>query len=241
MSRAEAREDMMGRIVAAARTLLDRTGDFSLRAVAGELGMTPPALYRYVASHEELERIVAIAIDEAVAARLRERAAQWPADDPLARTLVGMVEFRTWALDKRQEFDAVFTNVDVSCLTEMREQDGTGMFFSDLLAQLWLEYQFPFATPAELDPDLVEILRDPMVPADLSQFPDEMRPLIWLLQRAWSRLYGTVTLEVYGHIDPRIVEQGHLFRSMVQDLATLVDLEHELPRMLALVDELLDA
>ena len=73
---------------------------------------------------------------------------------------------------------------------------------------MWERYRFPVPRLDELDPDLVEILRDPVVPADLTGVPDELRPLIWLLERAWAGLYGTVTLEVFGHIDPRIVEQG---------------------------------
>lgn len=230
-TREQAREDTRERIVAAARTLLLREGGVTLRAVARELGMTAPALYRYAASHEDLVRLVAIDIDDDVARRLERAAAGFPADDPLARMIAGAIEFRGWALSERKEFALVFTNLDVACLNELEGEHSTGMFFSGLLAQVWAKYQFPFPSLEELDPDLVEILRDPLVPADLSEFPDEMRPLIWLLQRAWSRLYGTVTLEVFEHIDPRIVEQGHLFRAMIEDQAEGFGLTGELDRI----------
>ena len=36
--------------------------DVSLRAVAAEMGLTPPALYRYVDSHAELMALVARAV-----------------------------------------------------------------------------------------------------------------------------------------------------------------------------------
>jgi hypothetical protein len=44
---------------------------------------------------------------------------------------------------------------------------------------------------------------------------------------------------VFGHIDPRIVEQGHLFRSMVMEQSSRIGLQDELPRLSALVDGLL--
>lgn len=234
VTREQAREDTRDRIVAAARTLLVREGSVTLRAVARELGMTAPALYRYADSHEELIRQVALDIDDGVAGRLARAAAEFPEDDPLARMIAGTIEFRTWALTERKEFSLVFTNLDVACLEELQPKHSTGMFFSQLLGQVWAKYQFPIPELDDLDPDLVEILQDPQVPADLDDFPDELRSLIWLLQRAWSRLYGTVTLEVFGHIDPRLVEQGHLFRAMIEDQAGAFGLTEEMDRVRSL-------
>ena len=149
------------------------------------------------------------------------------------------VAFRQWALNNREEFSLVFTNLDVSCIEELQTESSTGMLFSELLFQVWAKYQFPVPRLDELDPELVEILRDPKVPADLTGVPDEMRPLIWLLERAWAGLYGTVTLEVFGHIDPRIVEKALLFRAMMDDQAVPLGLADELPRLRELIASLL--
>jgi AcrR family transcriptional regulator len=238
-SRAEAKAATETRIVAAARRLLVRDGQVTLRAVARELGITAPALYRYAPSHEELVRKVAIAIDADVAERIAAAAARQPVDDPAAQIIAAAVEFRAWALENRHEFSLVFTNLDVDCLVEIVSAESTGMVFSGLLFELWAERQFPIPRLEELDPGLVTILRDPMVPADLSDVPDEMRGLVWMLQRAWSRLYGTVTLEVFRHIDPRIVDEAHLFRAMIEDQAGPLGLTDELPRLRRLVDSLL--
>ena len=143
------------------------------------------------------------------------------------------------ALGNRAEFALVFTNVDVDCLSDLTSSASTGMRFSELLFALWEKNHFPTPALGDLDPELAEILRDPQVPADLTNVPEELRGLVWVLQRAWSRLYGTVTLEVFGHIDPRMVEQGHLFRAMVTDQAGPLGLEPELPRLTTLLDELL--
>lgn len=226
------------RIVAAARALLVRRGEVTLRAVARELGMTAPALYRYAASHEDLVRMVALAIDTDVAERITAASDRQPTDDALARLLAATVAFRTWALENRQEFSLVFTNVDVECVRDLQASASTGLKFSELLFALWAEQQFPVPALDDLDPGLAEILRDPLVPADLSGVPDEMRGLVWVLERAWSRLYGTVTLEVFGHVDPRIVEQGHLFRAMVADQADAIGLKDR-DRARKLIEQLL--
>jgi len=233
------RERTHRRIIEGARTLLTRTGEFSLRAVAAELEMTPPALYRYVASHEELVQMVAMDVDRSAAERIARARDTQPADDPAARIVASAVEFRAWALEQRKEFAVVFTNLDVDCIEALEAESATGLLFSELLFLVWDRYRFPIPAMDDLDPSLAEILRDPRVPADLSLFPDELRGLIWVLQRSWARLYGTVTLEVFGHIDPRLVERGLLFKSMIEDQAGPLGVADELPRLLALVDELL--
>ncbi len=238
-TRQENRVDTMRRIVEASRLLVTGTGQMTLRAVANEVGMTAPALYRYVDSHEELVRIVAMDIDASAAAQIAGARDAQPEDDPAGRLVASATAFRQWALNNREEFSLVFTNLDVSCIEELQAESKTGLLFSELLFQVWARYQFPVPRLDELDPELVEILRDPLVPADLTGVTDELRPLIWLLERAWAGLYGTVTLEVFGHIDPRIVAKALLFRAMVEDQARPLGLTDEIPRLRKLMDSIL--
>jgi AcrR family transcriptional regulator len=238
-TREQNRAETMRRIVEASRRLVTGTGEMSLRSVAAKVGMTPPAMYRYVANHEELVRIVAMDVDASAAAEIAAARDTQPQDDPAARMLAAAVAFRQWALANRAEFSLVFTNLDVSCIEELNAESRTGLLFSELLFAVWDRHRFPLPRLEELDPDLVEILRDPMVPADLTGVPDELRPLIWLLERAWAGLYGTVTLEVFGHVDPRLVEKALLFRAMIEDQAGALGLAEEIPRMRALMSSLL--
>ena len=190
-------------------------------------------------SHEDLVRVVAMDIDAGAAAEIGAARDRQPEDDPAGRLVASATAFRQWALGNREEFSLVFTNLDVSCIEELQTESKTGLLFSELLFQVWARYKFPVPKLEDLDPELVEILRDPKVPADLTGVPDEMRPLIWLLERAWAGLYGTVTLEVFGHIDPRIVEKALLFRAMMDDQAVPLGLADELPRLRELIASLL--
>lgn len=235
-TRQQNRIDTEARIIAAARSLLERHEEVTLRAVARELGLTAPALYRYAANHEDLVRMIAIAIDHEVAERITAAADRQPADDPAARLIAACVEFRHWALTNRKEFALVFTNVDVECIKE--HDESSGLVFAGLLLALWQQRRFAVPALADLDPGLAEILRTPDAPVD-PQTPAGLEGLTWLLTQGWSRLYGTVTLEVFGHVDARLVEEGHLFRSMIADQAVPIGLSDDLPRLWPLIDGLL--
>jgi AcrR family transcriptional regulator len=60
---------MMARIVPAARAQLSQGREVSLRGVAGQLGMTPPAVYRSVASRDHLLDLV-VAVDNDIEAHV---------------------------------------------------------------------------------------------------------------------------------------------------------------------------
>ncbi|MFL6022678.1 MAG: TetR/AcrR family transcriptional regulator [Marmoricola sp.] len=237
-SRQQNRIDTEARIVDAARGLLAAGDEVTLRAVARELGLTAPALYRYAASHEDLMRMIAIAIDSEVADRIAAAAAGQPADDPAAQLIAACVEFRRWALGHRKEFALIFANVDVECIKE--HEGSSGMVFSGLLVALWAAYRFPVPVLADLEPGLAAILEVPDAPVDPAMKGD-LAGLVWTLTQGWSRLYGTVTLEVFGHVDARLVEEGYLFRSMIADQAESLGLAPELDRLQDLIGVLLAA
>jgi AcrR family transcriptional regulator len=226
----------MQRVVDAAIELVHERGEMTLRAVASRLGMTPPALYRYVASQAELTQRVAFEIDRRATTEFRAARDAFPDDDPVGQLAAAAVAFRRWGLEHKDEFGLVFANPDADLCTDLEMQAESGLMFTELLVKVHLKHQTPIPDLADLDPRLVEILRNPLIPADLDQVPDAMRGLVWTFMRSWAALYGTVTLEVFGHIDPRVVEQGHLFKAMVIEQCGLLGLGDQLSR----VDELLD-
>lgn len=231
------RQETLDDIVAAARELLAEPGGLSLRAVAQRLGMTAPALYRYVASYQDLVRLVARAIDEETAALLREARDSQPADDPAAQIVCASAAFRRWALTHREEFGVVFANPAVPPADSVEDitDPEVGLVFTDLLIALWRRYRFPVPTVDELDPAVVATLADPVMPAHTDDIPVEAVGLQWVITRSWMSFYGTLTLEVFGHCDPRIIGSGALFRAMLADQSALLGIAEELPRLLPLV------
>ena len=137
-TRAEAHAATTTRIVAAARALVARDAPVTLRAVARKLGLTAPALYRYAPSHEELVRMVAIAIDADVAGRITAAADRQPADDPAAR-LIGAAVGMAVIVGERRRVHRVRIR-DASGQRALRSGAGVGLDgdVRTLLNLIWL-------------------------------------------------------------------------------------------------------
>ncbi len=213
------REATFAEIVATSRALLADGEELSLRALAGRMGVTAPALYRYVASYQELVDLVAFEVDKAATAEFAKAASVAPEDDPGARLLIAAVAFRRWALANPREFGLVFANplAESNCIRrDLITASTSGHYMTDLLFEVWQKYDPPVPSLDELDPSVTEAVRDPLIPANVEQIPLEKRGLVWIYMSSWASLYGTVTLEAFGHLDPRIIESGAMFASMVR-------------------------
>ena len=228
------RQATMTEIVAAARALLSEPGGLSLRAVAQRMGITAPALYRYVASYQDLVYLVADDIDRELAEELSAARDGYPEEDPAARILAAAVAFRRWALTSRDEFSLVFANPITGKSLEVRDEisgSAMGELFNEMLLRVWEKYRFPIPTTDQLDPDVVKALQEPFSAAIPCAYPGELLGLGWVFMSAWARLYGTVTLEVFGHLDPQIIESGAMFRSMLEEQAGPLGISDEMPRL----------
>jgi AcrR family transcriptional regulator len=250
-------------IVAVARTLLRAGGDVSLRAVATEMGMTAPALSRYVDNHAELMTLIAHSVFEDVIAAMTLARDEHPDDDPAAQIVASTWAFRSWALGNREEFRLVFatpptpewlalceasTSVPISALAECIPAE-TGMqqfgaFFAEIFGRLWAKYHFPIPSDDELDPAVVDVLQlqagnklevlDAAPTGGTATMGTPTAGTVWMFERAWARLYGTVTLEVFGHLHPGVVRTGALFMATLRDIGRDVGLEPEWERLRAI-------
>jgi hypothetical protein len=82
---------------------------------------------------------------------------------------------------------------------------------------LWEHNHHPIPTLDELPPSVRESVLDPLIPAKVERIPDGSGGLLWIYLSSWAALYGVVTLEVFGHMDPRIIESGAMFISMMRE------------------------
>jgi AcrR family transcriptional regulator len=232
------RQATFDEIVSVSRDLLREHNGIALRGVAQEMGMTAPALYRYVDSHEELLQLVARAIFDDIVDRLQRAANDHPDDDPAARLVTAAVAFRSWALGHPHEFGLIFAN---PAMAHQKGPDSVGIvfatFFADLYERVWKRYEFPVPEASEL-PDGVARLLEGAQQADAlpCDFPGAPIGLNWVFMRAWARLYGIVTLEVFGHLEPELIATGAMFRAMMHDNGLDLGLGDDLDRLMAVVD-----
>jgi len=217
------REATYDEIVRASRELLASGAELSLRAVAAKMGMTAPALYRYVTSYQDLVDLVAFEIDKAATVGFAAAADSRPADDPAGRLVCASVAFRQWALANSREFSLVFANpvADAACVRrELVTAHSSGHLFSGLMKDLWRHNGFPIPALSDLSATVVESVLDPLLPGKYDDVAREDRGLVWVIMEGWVMLYGVVTLEVFGHLDPRLIESGEMFVHAIRRFGT---------------------
>jgi AcrR family transcriptional regulator len=242
--RERVRATTMEEITAAARRLLVEQGPeaVSLRAIAREMGMTAPGLYRYYDSREQLLRHVVGAMFRELAGDIRRAidAAAPPlsssgspaAGDTRAKLTLKLVgacrEFRHWALTHKDEFVLVFgvpmpgLSYDGSSdIAEQCAMEFAGTFYA-LFLELWTVLPFPVLADEEIDP----LLRP-----QLERFRGKFRTqapdgAVLVFLRCWVLLYGAVAMEVFGHLDFALDDSAPMFELTLSDLAAKVGLEY---------------
>jgi AcrR family transcriptional regulator len=221
-----------GEIKETARRMLVAEGPeaVSLRAIAREMGMTAPALYRYFGSREDLFRHVCGDIFSEIATGIRAasaRAAEEPGGDVTAKLIAACREFRHWALTHREEFGLLF-GTPLPGLEPLHNDktDECAMEFAGsfigLFLELWQRHPFPVPADEQIEPGLV---------AQLTRYVGALgvdlpigAALIFL--RCWVRLYGMVSLEVFGHLHFALDDAAPMFEITLAELAGLVGLDY---------------
>lgn len=216
------------------RILVEQGPDaVSLRAIAGEMGMTAPALYRYFGSRDELIKHVCADIFAELAAAIRaaiEQAAGTTGGDMAAKVYAACYAFRDWSLSHTREFGLVFAtplpglHVQKDEITaETGGQFGNTFFM--LMLELWRKHRFSVPPDDQIDPGLrIQLERYREGLAGLA----EGLPLGLLLTflRCWVRLYGIVSLEVFGHLSFALDDGRPMFELMLSEMAPQVGLEY---------------
>lgn len=215
------RQATVAEIKATARRLLVEGGDaLSLRAIARAMGITAPALYRYYDSHEDLVTALAVDLFAELVTELKQTRDALPEDEVPARLLAVSRAFRRWSLEHPHEFGLLFANPMPQLAGPAKREEvhaaaqRFGSVFGELVAQLWQRQPFPGAS-ADLDPRVAE---------QLAAYDEPLarllpRPALYVFLRCWSRLYGTVTLEVFGHLQWALTDTEPLFEDMLADNA----------------------
>jgi AcrR family transcriptional regulator len=218
-----------------ARQLLVEQGPeaVSLRAIARQMGMTAPALYRYFDSHEKLIKHVIADIFTELTEDLHaaiESAGAGSNGDLTAKVMAACWEFRRWSLDHKREFGMLFgtpiPGVDVE-KDEITAECGSqfGATFLVLILELWRKSPFPVPPDDAIDTGL----RDQLVRYrdGLGSLGTGLPPgLLLIFLRCWTRLYGTLSLEVFGHLGFALDDAEPMFEIMLADTAPLLGLEY---------------
>jgi len=227
-ARERAREEITAEIVSAARARLREAGpgELSLRAVARDVGMVSSAVYRYFASRDELLTALLIAAYDELGAAT-EDADEGVADrtDYLARWVATCAATRTWSVTHPHDYALLYgspvpgyaapqdtvgpaTRVIVSLVQIIEEAHGAGA--AAPLAPA------PAGTgdPSDAVAAAMDFIRDHGVVND-----DALPEMVVRTLMAWSTLFGTLSFELFGHLQGSVSDFDGYFRHVTLRLA----------------------
>ncbi|SOD99416.1 TetR/AcrR family transcriptional regulator [Blastococcus haudaquaticus] len=234
--RDRARADTVSEIKRTARKVLVERGvdGLALRAVAREMGMTAPGLYRYFDSREDLvEHVVADLYDELSDVLEAVRDAAEPAT-PGVQLMTVARAFRQWATTHHPEFGLLFGSAaegiipaeDLHGPGEHLPQVASRRFggvFAELVARIYLEQGFPVPDEDELEPALRTQLTEWCAKLPVALPLGVMHVFL----SCWIRLYGLVCMEVFGHLRFALDDAGPMFEAELRALGALLGVAGE--------------
>ncbi|MCX2183873.1 TetR/AcrR family transcriptional regulator [Streptomyces sp. SKN60] len=216
------REQALGEILRTARRLLVEEGQtaVTLRAIAREMGMTAPGLYRYYANHQDLIQALASHLYDELATSLAAARDRQPEDGPGPRMRAVCAELRRWALAHPREFGLLFAKPLTDAATDPdRPAHDAGWRFGGVVLELMVRlWQRGGVTPPEdLDPAWITQLEE--VREHLAGEPVPLE-VLYVFVACWTRLFGTVAVEAFGHLDFALTDAEPLFTRVVDEIMT---------------------
>lgn len=204
-----------------ARQLLVTGGapTISLRAIAREMGMTAPAIYRYFPSLEALIAELCTDLYAEVSVALDAARSPIPKDQPAARLSAMAGAFRRWSITHPAEFALMFgepvpgvpdPDPDESCA----EPAGGVIDFCDAFlvdfAALWRQGGIRTPPPEAISDRLAGELAPYLAKLEARDLPVAA---VYLFLSGWIRLYGMVAMEVFGHLSWALTDAEPLFET----------------------------
>lgn len=214
--RARVRAELTAAIKDAARRQLATEGAsaLSLRAIARELDMASSAIYRYFASRDELLTALIIDAYEAIGDAVEAADQSIARDDLEGRFHAMALALRAWAIEHPHEYALIFGS-PVPGYEAPQDTIDPAARVPFALITVVVEARAGDATDEAEPDDLAQAV------AGLHEFtgrlltPSLLRDTVC----AWAQLFGLVSLELFGHFENSVANDGVLFDHASRTLA----------------------
>jgi AcrR family transcriptional regulator len=220
--RQRVRDATLRELVTIGRELLTKQGveGLTIRAVAREMGMTAPAVYRYFSSHRDLMGAVIVAICHDLNQYVTDAVDAVPSGAPGRRLVTASRALHRWACRHSTEFQlTMIVPADPRSEDESVAQArrSLGVLFGALFCELWQQKEPPVAGNSG---EVCRVAEQLCKRLNMSLPPNAAS----LFLRCWLRLYGIVCIESMGQTRAIGDTHGALFEAELRDLAQQLDL-----------------
>jgi hypothetical protein len=137
-----------------------------------------------------------------------------PAGEPLARLTEMARAFRRWSVAHPAEFGLMFgspvpgvTRFEADCMGPDHAGARFGAPFLQAVAEVWHTSRFP-TPPAAL---IEEKLGPHLAPHEMTHGAGLPVEVVYVYLSGWTRLYGLVAMEVFGHLGWAVTDVEPLF------------------------------
>jgi AcrR family transcriptional regulator len=189
----------------------------SLRAIAREMGMTAPAIYRYFPSLEALIADLCADLYDELSGAVNAARAPLPEDQPAARLSAMAGAFRRWSTAHRAEFALMFgepipgvPDLDETCAEPVGGVVGFCDVFLIEFVALWRQGAIQPPPSGLISDRLAGELAPYLASLTTGELPVEV---VYLFLSGWIRLYGMVAMEVFGHLSWALTDVEPLFET----------------------------
>jgi AcrR family transcriptional regulator len=206
-ARERTRAEITRQILDAARRHLATEGaaGLSLRAIARDLGASSSAVYRYVASRDELLTMLIVAAYDALGAAAETAEAAVARADLAGRWSAACGAVRDWALANPNEYALIY-GTPVPGYTAPPATIAPAARVSAVLLGI-LAGAAGRLTPAIAEDDVPPRDRKALAPARSTVGPEVPDALLHQGLMAWAALFGTVSFELFGQLHGLVGDQ----------------------------------
>ncbi len=199
-ARERARAEITAEILAAARQYLASEGaaSLSVRAIARQLGMASSAVYRYVASRDELLTKLIIDAYDSLGAAVESGEALVARHDLAGRFSAMCEAVRNWALENRHEYALIYGSPVpgyVAPIDTIAPASRASLVLVGIVADAMSGGNLAPAVVGDAVPAEVRVALAPV----RSYFPGDVPDaVIHVGLMVWTALFGMVSFELFG-------------------------------------------
>jgi AcrR family transcriptional regulator len=227
------RENTIAEIKQIARRQMAENGTaaVSLNAIARELEVSTPALYRYFSSRDDLVTALIADAYYDLAAAMETASQSLPQQDYRGRLMATVLAYRAWALAHPVDFELIYGNPipgyhAPEAITTPAARQGFAVILGILYQALQAGQLRPLPEYAQVPGDVDLLL--PELPGDQS---DPLPGIVlYLGVVGWARVHGLIMLELFHHSQGVVGDTATLYSHEMENLLSSIGLKLEMPQ-----------